>query len=204
MMNKIVLAGAALAALVSTAALAQPQARPAGQPLTREALAARVDARFARLDANRDGAITQEELRARRGARQEGRGERRGQRQAQRGERRAEAFARLDTDRDGSISRAEFEARPQLSREQRMERRQHRAERRGARGERRGGGMFARVGARLLQTADADRDGRVTREEARQGALAMFDRVDRDRDGTISQDERRAARQAFGGQRRRG
>jgi hypothetical protein len=37
--------------------------------------------------------------------------------------------------------------------------------------------------------------------EARQSALAMFDRVDANRDGTISQDERRAAREAFGGQR---
>ena len=201
-MKKIVLAGAAVAALVSTAALAQ--ARQAGQPLTRDAVAARVDARFARLDANRDGAVTQDELRARSQARKEGRGERREQRQAQRGERRADAFARLDADRDGSISRAEFEARPQLSREQRIERRQNRAERRGARGERRGGGLFAPFGGRLFQTADSDRDGRVTRAEARQGALAMFDRVDSDRDGTISQDERRAARQAMGGQRRRG
>ncbi|WP_167737334.1 EF-hand domain-containing protein [Sphingomonas parva] len=202
-MKKLVLAGAALAVLASTGAAAQPQSRAAGQSLTRDAVAARVDARFARLDANRDGAVTQDELRARAEARRGKRGELRNERRAQRGERRAEAFARLDANGDGSISRAEFDARPKLDREQRLERRAARGERRSFTGHRghRGGALFARLGARHFQAADANRDGRLTRAEARQSALALFDRIDADRDGTISQDERRAAREAFGGQR---
>jgi len=201
-MKKFVLAGAALAALASTAAIAQEQGRPVGGPLTRDAVAARVDAQFARLDADRDGAVTQDELRARAEARRGERREGREQRRAERGERRAEAFARLDANGDGSISRTEFEARPRLDRAERLERRGERGGRHGFRGHRgHRGGLFARLGARHFQVADANHDGRLTQVEARQSALAMFDRVDANRDGTISQDERRAAREAFGGQR---
>jgi Ca2+-binding EF-hand superfamily protein len=204
-MKTFVLAGAAVAALVSTAATAQPidqdRARPA---LTRDAVAARVDARFARLDADRDGVVTQDEVRARAEAHRERRGEERAERRARRQERRGELFARLDADRDGSISRTEFEARPRLDRGERAERREargeRRAERRGHRGGR--GGLFAHLGLRHFQAADADRDGRLTRAEARQSALATFDRIDANRDGTISREERREAREALGGPRR--
>jgi hypothetical protein len=64
--------------------------------------------------------------------------------------------------------------------------------------------MFARFGARHFEAAEANRDGRVSRAEATQGALALFDRADTNRDGTISPEERRSAREAMGGQRRRG
>jgi opacity protein-like surface antigen len=189
-MKKFVFAGGALAVLGASAALAQPAQGPRNpQPLTRASLEARVDAGFARADANRDGFITLEEARsvaqARRGQRGEGR--------AQRGERRAERFAKLDTNRDGMISRAEFDIR------------QIGAERRGMRGERRGGGqgggMFARFGGGMFNQADANRDGRVSREEARAGALALFARMDTDRDGTVSPEERRAAREGMRAQR---
>jgi Ca2+-binding EF-hand superfamily protein len=212
-MKKTILAAAALAALAATGAAAQQGQGPRqAQPLTRAAVEARVDAAFARSDADRDGFISQEEARARAEAFRAERPERQGQRREARAERRAERFARLDADRDGSISRAEFEAAPALGgdragrREARMERR---ASRHGLRANRGGigGGMFARLGLRQFEAADANRDGRVSREEARSGALALFARVDTDRDGTISLEERRAAREAMGhrrGQGRRG
>jgi Ca2+-binding EF-hand superfamily protein len=186
-MKKIVLGGAALAALAASAAFAHPhggEGPRAGQPLTRADLEARIDARFARADADRDGYVTQAELRARAEAARARRGERRGPgRQA--------AFERLDTDRDGMISRAEFEARPAMRGER------GRGERLGVRGQggaRMGGFGF---GGRAFAAADANRDGRVSRAEARAGALAFFDRVDTNRDGTISLDERASARERF-------
>jgi hypothetical protein len=198
------IAGVALAALTATAAMAQPAQRGGfAQPLTRAALEARVDAGFDRADANRDGFIAQNEARAAGQARRAARGDRGGDRAGQRGERRAEAFARLDTNRDGVINRSEFENRQRLGREERAERREDRAERRGMRGERRGGGggIFARLGGRAFQAADVNNDGRVSRAEARNGALALFARVDTNRDGAISAVERRTAREGMRSQR---
>jgi len=211
-MKKFAFAGAALIALAATAASAQPAERGRfAQPLTRAAVEARVEAGFARVDANRDGFVTQDEARAmgqaRRAQRQNRGGDHAGQRAERRegqGERRAEAFARLDANRDGMISRAEFDNRQRLAGGDRAERRQDRAERQATRGERRGGGgggMFARFGGRAFGAADANRDGRVSRAEARTGALALFARVDTDRNGTISVEERQAARASMGGQR---
>lgn len=188
-MNHFLLAGAALAALAAIPAVAQPrEGRPAG-PLTRADVEARVEARFARADADRDGFVTAEEVRA--GAEQ-----RRANRQHRRGERRAQLFDRLDSDHDGSISREEFESRPALrgggeGRGRRL------AQRRG-----RGGGMMAGFGARAFERLDSDRDGRVALAEAERAALERFDRVDADRDGTISAEERQAAREAFRGRMR--
>jgi hypothetical protein len=62
--------------------------------------------------------------------------------------------------------------------------------------------MFARFGARHFDAADANRDGRVSRAEATQGALTLFDRADANRDGTISREERRSAREGLRSQRR--
>jgi hypothetical protein len=181
MMKKIFFAGAALAALASAPASSQPdgegRARFA-QPQTRAAVAAMVQARFARADSNRDGFVTRDELRARAEARRAARGERRGQR-----------FEQLDSDNDGMISRAEFEA-PRAAPGERGGRRAMRAERRG------GGRMMAGFGARAFAAMDSDRDGRVALAEAQQIALRRFDRVDSNRDGTVSPVERQAARAA--------
>lgn len=216
-MKKMILAGA-FAALASTAAFAQTadvQGRLGADGLTRADVQARVAVRFERLDANRDGFVTRNELPVRaegaRGQRREARGQGREQRREARGDRREQQFARLDANRDGVISRAEFSSRPALAQGERADRRAMRAERRGQRAQAGqgmrgmlGAGMFAGFGARQFEAADANRDGRVSRAEATQGALALFDRADANRDGTISLDERRAARERFVGQRRRG
>jgi hypothetical protein len=183
-MKKIFFAGAAFAALAAVPALAQPgegRSRPA-QPQTRAAVAAQVEARFARADANRDGFVTQDEVRARAAAR-------RGERQARRGERREARFDRLDANHDGVLSRAEFDARPAMRGERRGRNFAHRGGR--------GGPMMARFGGRAFAAMDLDRDGRVALAEASRAALERFDRVDSDRDGTISLEERQAAREAF-------
>lgn len=51
----------------------------------------------------------------------------------------------------------------------------------------RGGG---RGGGRMLERADANNDGRITRTEMRAGAGAMFRMQDTNGDGTVTEDER--------------
>lgn len=187
-MKTLMFAGAALVALAAMPALGQPGERGPDRPQTRAAVEARVQARFAQADANRDGYITQDEIRARAEAR-------RAQRQERRGERREQMFERLDTNNDGSLSRAEFNARPAL---RGGERRAMRGERRGQRFANRGGrGIRGGFGGRGFAAMDLDHDGRVALAEANRVALERFDRVDSNRDGTISLEERQAAREAF-------
>jgi len=188
-MRTLLFAGTTLAVLAAIPAAAQPgegRTRSA-EPLTRAEVQARVEARFARADANRDGFVTQDEVRARVEARRANRDERRSKR-------RAALFDRLDADHDGSISRAEFDARPALRGVERGDRGM-RGERIGRRGGR--GGLMVRFGARAFAAMDANRDGRVALAEASRAALQRFDRVDADHDGTISLEERQAARDAF-------
>jgi EF-hand domain pair/EF hand len=196
-MKTLFFGGAAVAALAAIPALAQPGAgdrRGPAEPLTRAAVEAQVEARFAKADSNRDGFVTEEEVRARAEAR-------RAERQERRGERREQRFEALDTNNDGSISRAEFNDRAALRAGDGGERRGMRGDRRGQRfahrGGRGGGFMMARFGARAFAAMDLDRDGRVALAEAERAALERFDRVDANRDGTISLDERQAAREAF-------
>ncbi|HEX8468490.1 MAG TPA: EF-hand domain-containing protein [Allosphingosinicella sp.] len=188
-MNRIFFAGAALAVLAAAPAAAQPgegRARFA-QPQTRAAVSAQVEARFAPADSNRDGFVTQDEVRARTEARRQ-----------QRGERREQRFERLDSNHDGMISRAEFEAPSAVRGGDRGERRATRGERRGQRFANRGGrgGMMARFGARAFAAMDMNRDGRVALAEAQRIALQRFDRADSNRDGTVGADELQAARAA--------
>jgi hypothetical protein len=196
-MKKIILMGAAAAALIATPIFAQ-QARGGferGQGVTRAQVETRVRDMFARVDADRDGFVTQAEAQALRGATRGNRAERRQARE----ERKQDRFARLDANRDGSISREEFFARPDRGdragrREARAERR---AERQALRAERRGnrGGFAARLGGgRLFERLDADRDGRVSLAEATRARLAAFDRADANRDGRVTREERRAIR----------
>ncbi len=107
---------------------------------------------------------------------------------------RAEALARadqrfdaIDTDRDGRISAAERAALPQ----------------RGPRPAADGaappppppGGPRGFGGGRMLERADANRDGFVSREEFRAQAAAQFDRQDLNKDGQVDAAERQQLRQ---------
>ena len=198
-MKKAIFFGAAAIALLAGPASAQPRAE-AGAGITRDTIEARVAERFARVDRNRDGFVTQEEVRTLRAAA-------RAERQQRRGERREALFARLDANRDGSISRDEFNAhRPRAEgdraegREARFERREGRRGHRFARAHRRGAGVGMQAFARM----DADRDGRVSLPEATAFRLERFERIDSDRDGRISPEERRSVREQRRGARRRG
>ncbi len=93
-MNKLALAGAAIAAVVAIPALAQPSAAGAGAgPTTRVELQQLIEAQFAQVDANKDGFITEAEL-AGADAALPGR-----------------FISRIDADKDGKASLAELSTR---------------------------------------------------------------------------------------------
>jgi Ca2+-binding EF-hand superfamily protein len=169
---------AAAAVLLSAGASAATY-QPGPQQGAREGVQTRVQAvervrsLFARVDANRDGAITPEERQAARA-----------QLQASRGQRGAQLFERLDANRDNVISREEW-ARAQGVR----------ADRQAARGER-GQGVARRD--RGLLRADLNRDQKITLEEAESAALQRFDWADLNRDGQVTRAERQQRQQQRG------
>lgn len=196
-MTKILLgAGLLLAATAAGAQVAPLAAQPGARDgiQTRAEVVQRARTMFARVDANRDGFITQAEGQAVRGQMRQRMG---GQRMARAADpaRRAEMFARLDTNRDNMISRDEW-TRAEALRGQR-----------GAEG-RRGGmqgqrmAMRGRAGGAMLRMADTNRDQRISLAEAETAALQRFDRVDLNRDGRVTREERQQARQQRQGMRR--
>jgi hypothetical protein len=192
----IVLAGAAIAQ--APVASSAPPAAPHAREHTRAEVVTKVRDHFAQLDANRDGFLTKEEadagrqifkdrMRAKVGERRQDRIERAGRDPNA-------AFDRLDSNRDGSISREEFAQ----HREQRIERRIVQKDGRAAAGgDHRGlrmhrfGGM---MGGHMFTMADANKDGRVSLQEATDAAVRHFDMADANRDGRITPDERRQMR----------
>lgn len=203
-MNKLLLGVAALAVAIPAMAQVQaPQAQVApvakaprmDMTQTRDQVVAKVRDHFARMDTNRDGFVTADEMQAMRAQHQGMRGER-GNRQAMRDP--ATMFDRLDANRDGMISRDEFGK----AREIRMERKVVRNGAPGAPGaaidgqrkmHRMGGGRG--MGGGMMRMADLDKDGRVSLQEATTSALQRFDRVDTNRDGRITPEERRQNRE---------
>lgn len=162
-------AGLGVAAIAGIA-IAQPGPQPVGpgRDTTRQEVIERTDARFDRLDENRDGRVTPEEART--------------ARDRARAERAERMFDRLDANDDGSISREEMRAGHG---------------RRGGDGMlmgRRGGPEGP--GGRVRGMRAFGEQGFITREQMRERALARFDRIDANRDGTVTMEERRAARDA--------
>ena len=176
-------AAAAVALTAIAPALAQtaqaPLAPRVGKAMTQAEVAQKVQRRFVRLDANRDGFITQAEVQA--GAAQRPMRQRQGA--GMRGQHRnpGAMFDRLDTDRNGQISRAEFDA-MHAQRGQRMK----------MMGAMRGHGRG--FGGHMFAMADLNKDGRVSLQEATAASLQHFNAADANRDGSVTPDERRQMR----------
>lgn len=197
----IVLAGAAVAQ-VPVPPAPEPHLGPMAERVdTRDEMVAKVREHFARLDTNRDGFLTKAEAEAGHAAMREHFRQRFAGRRAHRMEGRdpAQAFDRLDANRDGAISRDEFAK----AHEQRIERRvvvnqapgaPGAMPRQGRRMNRMGGMM---MGGHLFAMADANKDNRVSLQEATDAAVRHFDMADANHDGRITPDERKQMRMQF-------
>lgn len=218
-MKKLIVAATLL---LAGTALAQTPSAPPSPPApiadperdritTRTEAVAKVREHFGRLDSNKDGSITKEEVMSGHPAFTKRLHEMRGQHAAVGtphammlggpiGDPNA-AFDRLDANKDGSISREEFAK----GREKRMERRivmrEHRKD--GAGAPKGGKEMRKHVmrmhgrgsfGAHMIVMADTDKDGKITQAEAEALALQHFDKMDTNKDGQVTPDERRAGR----------
>ena len=155
------------------------------------------NARFVRIDANKDGTLEISELRAWwrtlpsrfRDARfkaldADGDGKVGAEEYVAR---RKATFTRIDADKSGTVDKAEFDAAFDTIRERMLE--QYGAHR-GKRSNR----WNDRRGRRLEQRLDLNADGKVTRAEFDAVGSLMFLRLDRDGDGAVT---RREARMAF-------
>jgi len=175
--------------------------------MTRDEVVAMVRDHFGRLDADKNGSITTEEVmnshdrtpghfREMRIERGEG-GDEPHVMQLERRDPK-EAFDRLDTNKDGSISFDEFSKAHEERIEQRIEIRERgkEAAKDGKLPEKEAlrlhhGGM---MGSRMIVMADKDHDGKITLAEAEAMALQHFDQMDTNHDGKVTPEERRAGR----------
>lgn len=177
----------ALAGGLAVAAQAAPGGKMGHDPfgnatITRAEAQAKAVAMFDRMDANRDGKIDK----------------------ADRAARMAQRFDRIDANHDGMISRDEFAAAHAgpMAHEGKMggdkmdggkssdETRAHGGH---------GRGMKAMMAMHRLGKMDANGDRVITRDEFVAGALARFDTADANRDGKLTSEERRSAMQRMHG-----
>ena len=176
------------AALIAVPVLAAPGGKMGDADgngvLTRAEAQAHAAEMFAKMDANGDGKLDQND------------------RDAKRAEMQAKMFERLDADKDGSISKAEWdqhtadrEAKRDGWRGKRMAAGDGDGGMRGHRGMR--GHHAMRGGRDMMMKADADGDKAISQAEFQTAALARFDAADANQDGQVTADERRAARDAM-------
>jgi hypothetical protein len=211
-MKKFYLGGAAAAAILAGAAIAQPAPAPAPAPgapqvqvmkmhrmqktMTRDEVVTHIRDMFAKLDTNKDGFVTREEADAAHTRMAGEMREKMAKRMAERSANGAAAFDRLDTNKDGSISRQEFDA----GRKVREERRIVVMQEGGRPGMMRMHRIGMGFGRGLFDMADANKDGRVSLQEATAAALQHFDAADLNHDGKLTPEERRQAHEQLHGQ----
>jgi Ca2+-binding EF-hand superfamily protein len=212
-MRNLLLGGAAaIACFAIVPAIAQPTppappAAPQVQTMrmqhmpmrarTRDEVVSHARDMFAKLDTNRDGYVTKAEAEAAHQAMAGKIHEKFAKRLAEHDMPkidRGAMFDKLDANKDGAISRAEFvSAKPQFH-ERRV------IVMRDGDGPGEPHGKMMRMHGmgghgKMFETADADRDGRVSLQEMTNAALQHFDAADANRDGTLTPEERMQMRQ---------
>ena len=177
----------------------------------RAEVVAKLREHFAKLDANRDGFVTRAEVESGRAQNKEIRRERIVERVVSKGgpamahapvDRRAR-FDQLDANKDGSISRQEFESAPAGGERRTVIVHRDGPSGRGAAAVIGPGGMRQRfimraggmgLHGRMFDMADANRDNRISLQEATDAALRHFDTADLNRDGQLTPEERKQRR----------
>ena len=132
--------------------------------------AERAERMLKRLDADSDGKVSQAELL----------------------QRASETFQRFDADGNGEVTKAEVDARREAFRDARKAFREVKAtdgEAKEAARKALSEARFDRMGGRMFERADADRNGTLTKAEMETAAAAMFKQRDRNGDGFITADE---------------
>lgn len=142
--------------------------------ISKAEMTAAAEARFARMDVDKDGQLTPKDRDLKRAQRLDAR------------------FAALDADHNGQISKAEFTAAHQARADKRAER--------GGPDGRRFGGRHHRGPGGFGPMAGAGKDGVVTKAQFLAAATERFDRLDANKDGFVTADEMKAARGAMRGQ----
>jgi hypothetical protein len=177
-------------------AMPTPPAAPQ-LPMARADVAAQVKAHFAQMDANKDGAITREEIAT--------------QQAEQRKDMQDKMFAKMDANQDGAISKDEFDAHHKDMAGHMMMMEMDAPDmpmpppppgmmapdgpRKMVIIQKFVGGPGSMMGdGRMFDAADANKDGKVTEAEALTSGLARFDRADANKDGKITPDERQERR----------
>lgn len=141
--------------------------QPKGKGKNREERAERM---LKRLDANNDGKVSQDEMLA--GA--------------------TKTFERFDADKNGEVTKAEVDAKREAFRDARKAFREVKASDGEARQEARKALREARIdrmGSRMFDRADADKNGTLTKAEMETAAATMFKSRDANGDGFITADE---------------
>ena len=130
----------------------------------------RAERMLKRLDADNDGKVSQDEMLARA----------------------SETFERFDANKNGEVTKAEIDKKREAFRDARKAFREVKASNGEARQEARKAlrdARMDRMGARMFERADADKNGTLTKAEMETAAAAMFKQRDRNGDGSITAGE---------------
>ena len=167
---------------------------------TRDDVVAHVREMFAKLDTNKDGFVTREEADAAHQAMAGEMSEKFARHFAEGGmphPDRGAMFDKLDTNKDGSISRQEFmSAKPDIHEQRVMIMRDGEGpvDIEGGPGKPHVKIMRMDMGmgmhGRMFESADANHDGKLSRQEMTNAALQHFDMADANHDGKLTPDER--------------